>query len=88
MIGRDPFNGRRWPRKLKRHIANLVRFWGLCAIAQLLVEGGHQFGFWDHYALSECCLLTIYCSVSAWFIWRGYTGMVRDLDFYDDDYDF
>lgn len=73
------------PKKLKRHILNYIRFLMIYFIITTLVEIWHQFVGFEHYAFVEIGIVIFYFSVSAWFVWRAYTGMVRDLDFYDDD---
>jgi len=73
------------PKKLKRHIANFFRFLGAYIVAEILLSLGQQFGLWEHYTLLQWSFGTVYFAVAGWFVWRGYTGMMRDCDFYDDD---
>jgi hypothetical protein len=73
------------PRKLKRHLANYLRFLLVYFVISSFVEGWQQFVGFEHYTLIMCGLGAFYFSVSAWFGWRVYTGMVRDMDFDDDD---
>jgi hypothetical protein len=72
------------PRKFRRHCWNLFRFVALCTVAQIVVESLGRLSFIEHYGLIEICLFVILGGGIAWFIWRAYVGMERDLDFYDE----
>lgn len=72
------------PEKLKRHILNFIRFYAVYFVIAIAVEGWQRLVGFEHYALVECGLGIFFFSVSAWFVWRLYTGIVRDMDFYDD----
>jgi hypothetical protein len=74
------------PAGLRRHIANYFRFTTTYFVIAYFVGIGRKLGIWEHYALIEAGLVIIYFLISAWFVWRGYLGMVRDLDFYDEDF--
>jgi hypothetical protein len=74
------------PPGLKRHIANYIRFISACVAIAFGAGVGQRLGILEHDRLVLAGLIAIYLLVTAWFVWRGYTGMVRDLDFYDDDF--
>ena len=76
----------RMPRKLKRHLANYARFFGAYFVVASLIEVWQENVGFEHYGLIECGSITVLVLVTAWFVWRFYTGMVRDCDFYDDDH--
>ena len=73
------------PKKLKRHIINYIRFLLVYFIIAFAIGAWQQFIGFEHYTLIQWGLGILYFSVTAWFFWRGYAGMVRDGDFYDDD---
>jgi hypothetical protein len=73
------------PKKLKNHILNFIRFVFVYFLVETVVETGRQFNFWEHYALIEFGVTSAYAAVASWFVWRFYTGMYRDCDFYTDD---
>ena len=74
----------KWPKKFKRHCWNLFRFVFFCSVAQMLIEEAKQRDLVEHFALIEVCFYIILISGIAWFAWRAYVGLERDLDFYDD----
>jgi uncharacterized membrane protein YqgA involved in biofilm formation len=78
----------RMPKRLKRHLINFLRLTvvyvaitsGLGA-AQILTSVLTEV---NEFAIIERVVSIIYFFISVWFIWRFYTGMVRDGDFWDD----
>ena len=75
----------RMPNKLKNHLANYARFFGVYFVVATFIEIWQQNVGIEHYWLIECGSITILVLVTAWFGWRAYTGMERDGDFYSDD---
>ncbi len=72
------------PKKLKRHIWIFFRFLIFYCFITCILQLGEQFDFWLYPVLIDWGLNAVYILVATWFIWRGYTGMVRDGDFYDE----
>ena len=72
------------PWKLRRHIGRFLRF----AIVLAFVEFGLQFtailGLIERGWPYEIGLALLYILGAVWFVWRFYTGMVRDGDFLED----
>lgn len=73
-----------FPKKFWRHCWNAIRFVALCSLAEMAVEALHRLGFIEHYGLIEFCFDAILGAGVAWFVWRAYVGMERDLDIYED----
>ena len=73
------------PQKLRCHLKGYLRFLMVYFVISVFVEGWQQLVGLEHYILVMCVLGVLYFSVSAWFGWRAYTGLIRDMDFYDDD---
>ena len=76
----------RMPKRLKRHILNFIKFYAVYFVIATAVEGAQQIVGPEHYTIIRWGLALVYFSISAWFVWRFYTGMIRDMDFYDDYY--
>ena len=74
------------PRKFKRHLTNYLRFIFYYFVVAIGIDFWQQVVGFEHYTLVQWGLGIFYFSVSAWFGWQAYTGMVRDMDFYDDDH--
>ena len=72
------------PPKLKRHIFNFVRFILLLGLAEFTLQIVHRFGGLEHYGLIEFGLWGAGILITGWFVWRLYTGVYRDGDFYDE----
>jgi hypothetical protein len=75
----------RVPNKLKRHLVNYFRFFGVYFVAATFVELWQRNVGFEHYGLIECVAITVVVLVTGWFGWRAYTGMERDGDFFVDD---
>jgi hypothetical protein len=79
---------RRMPKRLKRHLINFLRLTGVyvaitsgLGAAQILTSVLTEV---NEFATIEWVVSIIYFFISVWFIWRFYTGMIRDGDFWDD----
>lgn len=77
------------PKKLKRHLVNFLRLTGVyiailggLGAGQILSEAATGV---NEFAIFQLLANVMYFSISAWFVWRMYTGLCRDLDFYLDD---
>ncbi|MGO8930356.1 MAG: hypothetical protein ACLQU3_26100 [Limisphaerales bacterium] len=75
------------PRKLKRHLLNLLRVSGVYVavssgieVARLLMKLIMQD---DWLAMVEHGTTVVYFVLVVWFVWRFYTGLYRDGDFWD-----
>jgi hypothetical protein len=53
-------------------------------VAEIAVQELGKLNLIEHSGSIEVCLSLIFGAGVAWFIWRAYVGMERDLDFYDE----
>ena len=71
------------PIKLKRHIENYIQFFGAWIIAEITIDCFQQLGGLEHYTLITNLAYWLFIAISLWFVWRAYTGMERDGDFFE-----
>jgi hypothetical protein len=76
----------RMPKKLKNHILNYIRFLFVYFMMEFAIQGWQQTVGFDHYWLVEAGSIAVYIGTTYWFIWRGYVGLYRDGDFFDNDW--
>jgi hypothetical protein len=75
------------PRKLKRHLLNLLRVTGAYVVITSAVEVARLLMKLiteeDKLTIIGHGITVIYFMVVVWFTWRLYTGLYRDGDFLD-----